>query len=101
MELCVMCGRVLPTESNSMVCRTCRLTANCDFIKFNCPECGKPLTVYSTEVVEHRPAKCDAWSYLEVDLIYHCNHCGCDWDSLYVSEWGDSSQTKPHRHYWG
>ena len=99
-ELCVMCGRVLPTENGSMVCRTCALTSGCTFMKFNCPDCGKPMEIWSKEIVTHRPASYDSHQYLSVDLIYHCE-CGNDWDSHYVSDWGDVSQSAPTRHYWG
>ena len=100
MELCVACGRPIPAENGSMLCRHCQLTANCNFMEFKCPECGEPMTVWYQEVVKHRPAAFDRFQYMEVDLIYHCK-CGLDWDSTYVSDWGDESQSELTRHYWG
>ena len=101
MELCVMCGNVLPTESTSQVCRTCELTAGIQFMTFKCPECDEELELYSKHVVEHRDAVWDSFSYTIIDLIYHCEHCGCDWDSQYTSSWGDHGQTQLKRHFWG
>ena len=100
-ELCVMCGNVLPTESESMVCRDCELTAGINFMKFTCPECGEVMEVWYKKVVEHRDATWDSFQYTIIDLIYHCDNCGCDWDSHYQSSWGDFSQSKPTRHFWG
>lgn len=100
-NLCVMCGAVLPTESSRQVCRDCELTAGIQFMKFKCPECGEELELYYKHVLEHRDAVWDSFQYTLIDLIYHCNKCGCDWDSHYTSSWGDSSQTTLKRHYWG
>ncbi len=96
-DLCVMCGAILPAEYEDMVCRTCRLTAGIKFMKFNCPDCGRPMEVWSKQVVDY---SFDGWSQLKVDLIYHCE-CGKDWDSEYYQEFGDESQSVPKRHYWG
>ena len=101
MELCVMCGRELPNESGSQVCRTCLLTSDVSFMKFDCPECGMPLDIYYTEVTEHTPASWDCFRTLGVDLIYHCDYCGCDWDSKYHTCNGDVGQTGLTRHFWG
>ena len=102
MDFCVMCGATLPDECGSQVCRTCEATAGFHFMELNCPECGKPLEIYYKGLIDSRPAlDSDEWPYLEVDLIYHCEHCGCDWDSKFVYDWGDISQTKLVRHFWG
>ena len=101
MEFCIMCGRTLPTECGSQVCNTCDLTAGMKFMTFKCPECGEKLVIYYKEVVEHRDATWDSFHYTIVDLIYHCHNCGCDWDSRYISSYGDKSQTTLKRHYWG
>ena len=101
MDFCVACGATLPTESGNQVCKTCRLTKDIKFITFNCPECGEPMTIYYKQVIDHREAVGDAYPFLQVDLIYHCGKCGCDWDSTYVYNWGDTSQSAPTRHYWG
>ena len=100
-ELCVMCGATLPTESGSQVCRTCELTAGLDFMKFRCPECGEMMEVWSKRIVSYTPGRFDSYPYLAVDLIYHCDKCGCDWDSEYTLDFGDVGQTGPKRHYWG
>ena len=101
-DLCVMCGAVLPTESGDMVCRTCKLTSGIKFMDFlRCPVCGERLELWSKHVTRYIPAQYDAFPYLEVDLIYHCEGCGCDWDSQYTQEFGDESQTGLKRHYWG
>lgn len=101
MELCVMCGRVLPTECGSQVCKTCELTAGIKFMDFlRCPVCGERLELWSKEVIKHIPAKGDQFPYLAIDLIYHCE-CGLDWDSQYTQEFGDEGQTRLTRHYWG
>lgn len=101
MELCVMCGAVLPTENNSQVCRTCELTAGIQFMTFKCPECGEELELYYKHVVEHRDAWWDSFHYSIIDLIYHCDKCGCDWDSQYTSSFGSQGQTSLKRHFWG
>ena len=101
-ELCVMCGNVLPTESESIVCRDCELTAGIKFMDFlRCPVCGERLKLYSKQVIEHIPGRWDSYPYLVVDLIYHCEECGCDWDSQYTQEFGDEGQTGLKRHFWG
>ena len=100
-ELCVMCGAILPTEHESMICRTCELTAGIKFMDFlRCPVCGERLQLYSKHIVEYDPGRWDKFPYMVVDLIYHCE-CGCDWDSQYTQEFGDESQTGLKRHYWG
>lgn len=103
MELCVMCGAVLPDESNSHVCKTCVLTTSVQFMNFTCPECGKKLKLMSKYVTHYRPAtRCGNYAVMSVDLIYHCDHCGSDWDSEYNSdEWSDETQSKLTRHFWG
>jgi predicted RNA-binding Zn-ribbon protein involved in translation (DUF1610 family) len=101
MDFCVKCGQDLPTENGSQVCRDCELTAGISFMKFNCPECGEKLQIYYKHVVEHRDAWWDSFPCTIVDLIYHCDKCGCDWDSKYTGSWGDSGQTALKRHYWG
>ncbi len=100
-ELCVMCGRTLPTECGSQTCRTCELTAGIQFMKFKCPECGEIMEVWYKEVVEYRDATWGSFQDITIDLIYHCDNCGCDWDSQYQSSWGDSGQSQLKRHYWG
>lgn len=100
-ELCVMCGNVLPDESGSQVCRDCKLTAGIQFMEFECPECGEKLQVYYKHVVEHRDAWWDSFHYTIVDLIYHCDKCGNDWDSQYSSSLGTQGQTHLKRHFWG
>lgn len=101
MDFCVMCGRTLPTECDSQICRTCKLTAGINFMEFTCPECGEKLEIWYKEVVEYRDAAWDSFHYTIVDLIYHCEHCGSDWDSQYQSSWGDSGQSALRRHFWG
>ena len=101
MNFCVMCGRTLPDENGSQVCRHCELTAGIKFFEYTCPECGSKMEIYYKEVVTHKGASWDCFPTLVVDLIYHCDHCGCDWDSQYSSSWGDEGQTFPSRHYWG
>lgn len=101
MDFCVMCGATLPDECGSQVCRTCELTAGIQFMKFKCPECGEELEVWAKYIIEHRDAIWDSFPYTHIALIYHCKYCGCDWDSDYWSQWGDTSQTKLIRHFWG
>ena len=100
-ELCAACGRVLPTECGKQICRTCELTADIKFMEFACPSCGEKLEIFSTYVARYNPHCWDGWPYLNVDLIYHCNKCGNDWDSEYTQEFGDEGQTALKRHYWG
>ena len=101
-ELCVMCGNVLPPESGSQVCRTCELTAGIKFMDFlRCPVCGERLSLWYKHVTRYIPIQYDFFPYLEVDLIYHCDACGCDWDSQYTQEFGDEGQTGLTRHFWG
>ena len=100
-NLCVMCGAVLPTESGSQVCRDCELTTGIQFMKFKCPECGEELELYYKHVLEHRDTWWDSFHYSIIDLIYHCNKCGCDWDSQYTSSFGSQGQSALKRHYWG
>ena len=101
-DLCVMCGAVLPTECGKQVCRTCELTAGIKFMDFlRCPACEERLKLYSKQVVKYTPSEWDSYPRLEVDLIYHCESCGCDWDSEYTQEFGDEGQTGLKRHYWG
>jgi hypothetical protein len=59
------------------------------------------MEIYYKEIIEHREAIWDSFPYTHIALIYHCKHCGCDWDSEYFSEFGNTSQSAPKRHYWG
>ena len=99
-NLCDECGRILPINDTGFICQTCKLTSNINFIKFDCPDCGQPMEVWSKQIVDYCPHSFDGWPTLTVDLIYHCE-CGNDWDSEYRREFGDESQTAPRRHYWG
>ena len=102
MNLCVMCGNTLPTESNSQVCKTCEVTAGIRFMDFlRCPVCGERLKLYSKYLTQYIPAQADSFPYIEVDLIYHCEACHLDWHSQYTQEYGDEGQTGLKRHYWG
>lgn len=100
-ELCVMCGAVLPTEYGSQVCRTCELTAGIKFMQFKCPECGEEMEVWHKNVIQYTQGVWDGFPRMTVELIYHCDKCGCDWDSLYDTIYGDVFQNLPTRHYWG
>jgi len=101
-EYCECCGNILKENEHTRVCNTCRLTAPCIFMDFNCPECGAPLEIYHKCILDHiEPIHPDEWPYLKVGLLYHCKHCGCDWSSEYVYEFGDTGQSKLKRHYWG
>ena len=71
------------------------------YMECNCPECGEKLEIWYENVVESRPGEQDTFPYERVDLIYHCGHCGCDWDSVWETQWGDTMQTPLRRHYWG
>lgn len=71
------------------------------YMECNCPECCGKLEIWYENVVESRPGEWDTFPYERVDLIYHCNKCGCDYDSVWTTEWGDTSQTQLKRHYWG
>ena len=101
MELCVMCGRELPNECGSQVCRTCELTADINFMRFYCPCCGKEMEVWHKEVIHYCKSYFNDFPCISVDLIYHCDNCGCDWDSQCHYEYGDISQSELKRHYWG
>lgn len=70
------------------------------YIQFNCPECGEKLEIWYEKTVNFDFSPGD-WPYEEVDLIYHCGHCGCDWDSVWETQFGDTMQTPLKRHYWG
>jgi hypothetical protein len=100
-DLCVMCGNILPAENNSMVCHDCKLTAGIRFMRIACPECGKLMDVWHKEVVNYTPpnAYCPQGD-ITINLLYHCE-CGCDWESRYDSIYGDEFYTAPKRHYWG
>lgn len=101
-ELCVMCGNVLPTECSSQVCRTCELTAGIEFMKFKCPECGEELIIYAKQLLDYVQVNSpEEWPFLRIGLLYHCQHCGCDWSSEYTADFGDEGQTQLKRHYWG
>ena len=101
-DYCVACGRELPTESTSHICRDCKLTADCEFMTWHCPECGKKMEIMYHHVTAYQPPLVEnQWRHIEVDLIYHCDHCGCDWDSYYSEDWGDKGQSVPKRHFWG
>lgn len=101
-EYCVCCGASMPSESNRHICRTCELTGDIQFMRFDCPECGKPLDIYYKRVNAYEaPLVADQWRHLNVDLIYHCHNCGCDWYSNFIEDWGDQGQSALRRHYWG
>ena len=101
MDFCVMCGRTLPTECGSQVCRTCELTAGMNFMKFICPCCGKVMEIWYKEVTSYHKSYFNDFPSMEVDLIYHCDGCGCDWDSQCHYEYGNIEQTELKRHFWG
>ena len=100
MDLCVMCGRELPTECSSQVCKTCELTTGCNFMILRCPECGREMEIWYKDITRYEPMFFDSFTRMTVDLIYHCE-CGCDWDSRYDTLYGSEMQTLPTRHYWG
>jgi predicted RNA-binding Zn-ribbon protein involved in translation (DUF1610 family) len=100
-DLCVMCGRILPDECGSHVCHTCELTAGINFMEFYCPKCGHKMELFYKQVVSYRPGSFDAYPQIVVDLIYHCDQCGCDWDSQCDYEHGDIAQSELKRHFWG
>ena len=100
MDFCVMCGRELPIECGSQFCRTCELTAGCNFMTLKCPECGREMEIWYKDITKYEHAIWGSFARMTVDLIYHCE-CGCDWDSRYDTLYGDEMQTLPTRHYWG
>lgn len=71
------------------------------YIAFQCPECGKELEIWYEKTVDFSPGDVLNWPYEAVDLIYHCGNCGCDWDSVWETQFGDTMQTPLKRHYWG
>lgn len=102
MDYCVCCGRELPTECDRQYCHSCELSEQHTFMNFTCPECGKKLEIYHKQLLDYvAPQYPDGWTYTRIGLIYHCANCGCDWDSEYISEFGDTGQSALKRHYWG
>lgn len=86
---CVMCGRVLATECGSMICTKCQKG---DYPKGPlCPSCGTALETMNTSRYETT----DGFGY---STIYHCNHCGSDWekDEEFVAQ-----PVKFTRKFWG
>lgn len=101
-NLCAECGSILPPESEEgMVCIECQLLRNVKFMELVCPECGEKLEIYFRHIMDYYPAQEDRYECISVDLIYHCTHCGCDWNSVYSKQWGDETQTLPKRQFWG
>ena len=99
-DLCVCCGATVP--EGRQVCRACELEEKHTFMYFTCPECGKKLEIYHKQLLDYvAPQYPDGWAYTRIGLIYHCTNCGCDWDSEYISEFGDTGQSALKRHYWG
>ena len=72
-----------------------------DYMRFNCPECGAPLEVYTDYLVEERPAEFDGFKYEKRDLIRHCSNCHRDWENEWCTENGDVSESQLKRKYWG
>lgn len=71
------------------------------YIKFDCPECGAPLEVWSDETVELCKAKGD-WFPREVRyLIRHCENCHRDWYNEWWTDNGDVGETQLRRKFWG
>ena len=99
-DLCVCCGATVP--EGRQICRACELSENHTFMNFVCPECGHKLEIYHKQILDYvMPQFPDEWSYTRIGLMYHCKHCGCDYTSEYVNEFGDVSQSALQRYYWG
>lgn len=102
MDYCVCCGRELPTECGKQYCHSCEVAEQHTFMHFTCPACGKKLEIYHKQLLDYvAPHYPDGWTYTRIGLIYHCANCGRDWNSEYISEFGDVSQSALKRHYWG
>jgi ribosomal protein S27E len=71
------------------------MQSNSRYIQFKCPECSNPLIIYS-EFVGY-----ENYHSSHKILIRHCNSCGCDWENDYWEEFGDTTETKLRRKFWG
>lgn len=72
-----------------------------DYIKFNCPECGEPLEVWSEVVLESQPSNFESFGYERRSLIRHCSNCHRDWENEWETQWGDTGESQLRRKFWG
>lgn len=69
--------------------------------RWRCEECGNPLEIMLDKVEEERPAEGTGFRYERRHLMWHCTECGCDYENHWETQWGDVSETKLTRKYWG
>lgn len=88
-NICVMCGRELPTECDSMICNKCQKGNN--HVRPRCYDCGERLELINIS----RYNTTDGFGY---STIYHCNSCHADWEQEeeYISQ-----PIKFKRKFWG
>ena len=72
-----------------------------EYMKFDCPNCGAPLEVWSDEVLESKPQEYEYFGYERRYLIRHCDKCGNDWENEWCTENGDVSESALRRKFWG
>lgn len=88
-DVCVCCGRELPTECGSLICKQCENEANSDSIV--CPSCKSKLEVMTAHWWNTDTGICKS-------TIFHCDYCGDDWEKE------EEYVAKPvvfKRKYWG
>ena len=71
------------------------------YMQWRCPECEEILEIWYEKITEYPIEDMRGYPCKTAELIYHCKNCGCDWDSIWETQWGDVSQTPLTRHYWG
>ena len=71
------------------------------YIKFDCPECGAQLEVWSEETVEWRPGHWGVFEYIHRNLIRHCESCHCDWENEWWTINGTTTESQLQRKFWG
>lgn len=69
--------------------------------KWHCEECGEPLEIWLDDIIESRKPEGDGYKYERRHLMWHCAGCGCDYENYWETQWGDTSESKIQRKYWG
>lgn len=69
--------------------------------KWYCEECNHQLEVWFDHIEEECPAEGDGFCYERHHLIWHCPHCGRDYENYWETQWGDTMISKLQRKMWG